>query len=1357
MLQETKVEGEALLNTSINKWKFDSGKAVSARGTAGGLGTFWTKSFSLERFLATQHWIFTELCHTVSNLSLALFNLYVPVHYEEKKECWRSLSEFLEQISPSNLVIGGDLNIILDLKEKKGGIQSKDPFSRTVGSLIQRWDLVDLKPVKGKFTWTNNRTGDNHIAARLDRFLINSSLMMDNRIVFSKILPKLTSDHKPILFCLKEEEDLGPLPFRFSPLWAGKDGFMDTVQAAWRMDVNGSPSFVWEQKLKNVKTALKVWIKKSMQSPNRQRKEAISQLEGIQFEMEDTFPSVSDLAQEKSAQKNVYCSFRKEEEYWARLSRNHIAEITSSSGQVFKGFAQIQEAATNHFKNLLSAERNGEEEDETDFLSVIPSLVSEEDNASLTSPVTEEEITNIVWSMDPDKAPGPDGFSIHFYRICWEIIKFDLFRMIRGVLKKAKMGGGTKSTFLALIPKETNPRSFDRYRPISLCNSSYKIVAKLLANRIKPLLQNLISPAQGGFVKGRQILDNVIQIQEALHSSYARKEQGMIIKLDMSNAFDRVNRSFLFRVLEAFGFCQDFINIIKACIDNVWIAPLVNGRPTEFFSATRGLRQGCPLSPFLYILMVDSLSRKLSQEQQRGSIPGIRIVQDTPSVNHALFADDALLLGGASLRMAKSFKSTLQKFYNATGALISERKSAVYAWNSDQQTTDRIASELGFKGYAEWDKIKYLGLPLTMGSNRNNLWEEVISKFNKKIAAWGGVWLSSGGKLTLIRSVLSALPTFQASLLLAPRQIADRISCLIRNFLWSGGKGNSNRFHLVNWELVKRPIKEGGLQIRDPLQANLAMGCKILWQITSEPMHPTSQIFIHKYLRNRSITTFNPASSPKGTLAWRLCCRGLDFFRMHLYKVPGNGKTTWLWKDRIMGHPPLSEKNEIAGIRAWLRSRGIRKIEDIVEWDEDGNWKCWKLPNIPEQLIEQSNLLIVEIADFAPVHKNEEDSWGWGQTGVYSAKQGYLQMQGKKDSAHPEGVWKQIWECFSIPKINFFFWTLFQNKILTGENLCKRNIAGPHRCVFCKKALETSAHIFLECEFAQKTWTSFLAGLNVSSPANCSITEMFLTWKAKYPHRIAAKSLWSKVWVAVPKYVCWKVWLSRNEIIFNQTETSAEKVAEKAKNLLIETLRQSSARDNTLRDEERAWLGDFNPIMSPSSVSRPPLKENWQICDNAEGFQKWWKLQGKCTIFFDGASKGNPGRSGAGGIIYFPNGSKECFSWGLGIKTNNQAEVLSLLKACQLARGKESKEIAVFGDSELLIKALRKNKRLNDPVLNKQILRVNRLLKEFPSVQIFHILREFNLEADSLANIGCNLEKGMISINSGETKMVVIP
>ena len=137
MLQETKIEGELLLNISNTKWKFDSGKAISARGTAGGIGTFWSqKLFSLERSHEFQHWIFTELRHKASNIVLALFNLYVPVHYEEKKECWKSLSAYLELHNLQNLILGGDLNIMLEPNEKRGGSSSRDPFLPIVEDLI---------------------------------------------------------------------------------------------------------------------------------------------------------------------------------------------------------------------------------------------------------------------------------------------------------------------------------------------------------------------------------------------------------------------------------------------------------------------------------------------------------------------------------------------------------------------------------------------------------------------------------------------------------------------------------------------------------------------------------------------------------------------------------------------------------------------------------------------------------------------------------------------------------------------------------------------------------------------------------------------------------------------------------------------------------------------------------------------------------------------------------------------------------------------------------------------------------------------------------------------------------------------
>ena len=132
--------------------------------------------------------------------------------------------------------------------------------------------------------------------------------------------------------------------------------------------------------------------------------------------------------------------------------------------------------------------------------------------------------------MESNKAPGPGGFSFHFYKVYWPIIKTDLVHMVTAFQNKAKVGGCTNSTFLALIPKEVNPSSFDRFHPISMCNASYKILSKIITNIFKILLSKLISPLQGGFVKGRHLVDNVIQVQEAIHSSFQRKEKGMLIK-----------------------------------------------------------------------------------------------------------------------------------------------------------------------------------------------------------------------------------------------------------------------------------------------------------------------------------------------------------------------------------------------------------------------------------------------------------------------------------------------------------------------------------------------------------------------------------------------------------------------------------------------------------------------------------------------------------------------------------------------------------------------------------------------------------------------------------------------------------
>ena len=153
LLQETKIEEYALLLLSRTKWKKNSGKAVSARGISGGLVTLWSEDmFQLKSSFATQHWIYTDLLHLPSKISLALFNLYVLANFLEKKDCWHTLSDFLEIYSPPNIILAGDINITLDPNERKGGVWGKDPFHVSVESLILAWDMLDLKPKKGCYT-----------------------------------------------------------------------------------------------------------------------------------------------------------------------------------------------------------------------------------------------------------------------------------------------------------------------------------------------------------------------------------------------------------------------------------------------------------------------------------------------------------------------------------------------------------------------------------------------------------------------------------------------------------------------------------------------------------------------------------------------------------------------------------------------------------------------------------------------------------------------------------------------------------------------------------------------------------------------------------------------------------------------------------------------------------------------------------------------------------------------------------------------------------------------------------------------------------------------------------------------------
>ena len=207
-----------------------------------------------------------------------------------------------------------------------------------------------------------------------------------------------------------------------------------------------------------------------------------------------------------------------------------------------------------------------------------------------------EELKAVVEDMEEDKAPGLDSFSTSFITSCWDIIHKGLFKMVLKSQNCNKIWGSTNSTFLALNPKEKDATTFDRFWPISLCNIGYKIITKIMAIRIKGILHKIIPVNQGAFIEGRKIWDNIILVQEAIHSCLWNRVRGMVVKIDIADAFDRVRHAFLLHVMRKFGFNPAFIRWVKDYISEPWIAPLINGRVAGVFKTSRGLCQRCPIS-----------------------------------------------------------------------------------------------------------------------------------------------------------------------------------------------------------------------------------------------------------------------------------------------------------------------------------------------------------------------------------------------------------------------------------------------------------------------------------------------------------------------------------------------------------------------------------------------------------------------------------------------------------------------------------------------------------------------------------------------------------------------------------------
>jgi hypothetical protein len=1127
---------------------YDACLSVDRTGRSGGLAIFWRSTLNCNLINYSNNHITLEIINNVLG-TWRLTGYYGYPNGERRQAAWNFLRNLSNEYA-GPWCIFGDFNDIMDDCEKRGRTIRPRWLINGFRQAVLDSGLSDV-PLEGyPFTWFKSLGTPRAVEERLDRALANNAWFNIFPNAMLETLAAPASDHYPILLhrSYVPRAPSTNRKFRYENAWKLEPGFHDMVTNSWHM--NASHPII--PKLTACAADMSLWSRNNCRKLKHNIEECSRQIKLLRDNNTGVAQSqlleVRKKMQRLLAQDDAYWKQRAKT-HWnkdgdrntkffhasasARKKVNRILSLEDNEGNKITDSQGMQTTAKDYFVELFQKQHNVA----VPVINVIRQSITVADNELLTAPFSKAEFRDAMFSMHPDKCPGSDGFNPGFYQHFWNLCSDEIFKECCAWLDSGYFPPDLNMTNIALIPKGNLQTSMRDWRPIALCIVLYKLISKVLANRLKAVLPKCISDSQSAFVPSRSILDNAMAAIEVIHFMQTKtrgNDRYVALKLDISKAYDRMDWDYLRDVMVKIGFNNKWIHWISMCVESVDYSVIVNNEPVGPVIPGRGLRQGDPLSPYLFIICAEGLSSLIQDAEQRQVISGTRICRTAPAVSHLLFADDCFLFFKANESEAQAMKDILSTYESASGQAISLPKSEIFcSRNVPEPLRNNLAAILGVQ--AVLGTGKYLGLPSLIGRNRNSTFAYIKDRVWQKINPWSSKCLSKAGREVMIKSVLQAIPSYVMSIFQLPTTLINTIEKMMNSFWWGHGRTNQRGINWLRWEKLSMHKVNGGLGFKDLTAFNLAMLGKQGWKFLTEPNSLVSRMYKARYFPNNTFLTATIGHNP--SYVWRSIFRARFIVRGGARWSIGSGESI-----RILGEPWLlngeCSANDITGAQH-VREVTIDKLllPHAKQWNESTVRQVFSA-DLAEKIM--NTPLIAQVQADRLIWKAEKH-------GKYSVKSAYrLCVEELIDTSHLRrpGNWLCIWKLQVPPKIRNLVWRICRGCLPTRIRLQDKGIQCPTQCVSCASNHEDVEHLFFACPFAIQVWClsgmwSQISNLIMNGGA---ATDVIFTLLAELP--AAHKQIFGAT--------VWSLWKHRNLKVWENVSESAAVVVDRARVLISE-------------------------------------------------------------------------------------------------------------------------------------------------------------------------------------------------------------